>query len=187
MQRTAPIARPAALRDTRWDAAVEEHHESLAAYLEAAGKLTEEAWTRPWSPGKWTPAEITEHLALLYEALLRELRTGEGIRIRVHGWRQKMLRTIVLPHILFHRSIPLRVRGPREVCPGAPRAPREALLHVLRELGERCEAELDRARLAGAGHLTHPFFGRLEPVKAMRFIAAHMDHHRAQVERAARG
>lgn len=183
--RTRPAASDARRRNERWDAAAEEHRVALAAYLDTAAALSPEAWTRPWAPGKWTPAQITEHLTMVYEAALAELATGQGMAVRLRGLRLRLTRWIILPHILFHRALPPRARAVREIRPeGAPRAPRPESLRVLRALGERFEQEHERAREGGGGQITHPFFGALEPVKGMRFIAIHLEHHHRQVARA---
>ena len=175
---------PDARADRRWHEAVDEHSAALAAYLETAEGVRDDAWTRPWAPGKWSPALITEHLSLVYEAAIREATVGEPMRVKGPAWRRRLLKLVLLPHILFHGSLPLRAPSPREARPGEPRAPRNGALRALRELGERYELEMERARGAGRGGLTHPFFGHVEPVKAMRFVAIHMEHHRKQVARA---
>ena len=167
--------------DARWEAAAEEHQVALAAYVDAAEGLPEAAWTEPWAAGKWTRAEVTEHLCLAYEALLTELRTGVGMKPRLSPWRQKVTRWILLPHILHHRTFPVRAVAPRETRPASAQADRFAALRRLRVLAERFEAELDGARRAGAVALTHPYFGAVEPIKGLRFCAVHLDHHRRQV------
>ena len=167
--------------DARWDEAVEEHRAALAAFLDAAEGLREDAWNAPWAPGKWTRAQVAEHLALSYEAAIRELTTGEGMRVRVTGVKLRLLRWIFMPHILFHRSLPMRIVAPREVRPAEVRAPRAAVLRRLRELGVRVEVEMERAIEAGGGTLTHPYFGAIPPLKAMRLMAIHIEHHTRQI------
>ncbi|MFL5540850.1 MAG: DinB family protein [Longimicrobiaceae bacterium] len=167
--------------DARWDEAVEEHRAALAAFLDVAERLREDAWNAPWAPGKWTRAQVAEHLALVYEVAIRELTTGQGLRVRVTGVRQRLLRWILMPHILFHRSLPLRVVSPRETRPAEVTAPRGAVLRRLRELAVRWEVELERAMEAGRGGLTHPYFGTIQPLKAMRFMAVHIEHHTRQI------
>jgi hypothetical protein len=88
---------------------------------------------------------------------------------------------VLLPHILFHRSIPVRAPAPRETrpperCPG----PAAALVR-LREVAEGFEQRIAAARNAGGGFVTHPYFGALPPEKAMRFCAVHLEHHRPQL------
>jgi len=167
--------------DPNWDEAVDEHRAALAAFFDAAERLRDDAWSAPWGPGKWTRAQVAEHLALTYEIAIRELTTGEGLRVRVTGVRQRLLRWVLMPHILFHRSLPIRVVAPREVRPPEVTMPRAALLRRLRELGVRWEAEMERAIGAGGGGLTHPYFGTIPPVKAMRFMAVHIEHHTRQI------
>ncbi|HET7232774.1 MAG TPA: DinB family protein [Longimicrobium sp.] len=176
-------ARAADRDDSRWDEAVDEHRTALAALLDAIEALRDDAWRAPWAPGKWTRAQVAEHLALSYEAAIREVGSGQAIATRVPPFRQKLLRLVVLPHILFHRSIPGRPRSPREIRPGEVTAPRAQILVRLRELGERFEHEMERAYHSGGGGLTHPYFGKIGAVKAMRFMAVHLEHHTRQIAR----
>jgi len=176
-----------ARHQSRWESAADEHQVALAAFMDTGGRMDDAAWQRPWRAGKWTPAEITEHLSLAYEALLTEIREGRPMGLKMAPWRLRVARWVILPHILFHRSLPLRAPAPRETRPREARAPRAEALAALRHLGEEFERELDSARRAGSPGITHPYFGRVEPVKALRFVAIHMEHHRRQVERARAG
>jgi hypothetical protein len=167
--------------DARWEAAVDEHRIAVAAFLDAAERVPSAAWTVARAPGKWTPAQLCEHLSLSYDALLTELAEGRPMAPRATGWKRAVLRTLVLPHILFHGSIPVRAPAPRETRPPEACPDRRAALARLREVAERFEHRLDAARRVGGGRVTHPYFGPLPPDKAMRFCAVHLDHHRPQL------
>ncbi|HEX2204676.1 MAG TPA: DinB family protein, partial [Longimicrobium sp.] len=145
MSSSAAAERTARATDRRWEEACDEHRVALAAYLDTAEGLSDEAWTRPWAPGKWTPAEITEHLTMTYEVVIGEMETGRGMAMKTSGWRLRLLRWVLLPHILFHRSLPLKARAPREVRPASVRAPRHEALRQLQALGETFEQRFDRA------------------------------------------
>ena len=168
----------------RWDAAADEHEVALAAYLDTAARLGADAWGRPWGEGKWTPAEVTEHLTRAYEALLVELREGRAMELKMAPWRRTLTRWILLPHILFHRSFPIRAPSPREIRPREVRGGRDAALQALHAQGETFVRELAAARLQGHAGLTHPYFGKVEPIKVLRFVGIHIEHHRKQIERA---
>ncbi|HEX5727548.1 MAG TPA: DinB family protein [Longimicrobiaceae bacterium] len=167
--------------EARWQDAYEEHRVAVAAYVDTAERLSDDAWNQPWAPGKWTPAEVTEHLCRVYEVILAELATGQGMQRRLGRWRERLTRWIVLPHILSHGTFPLRVPAPREVRPTEVRGGRAELLRQFRALSERLEGELDRARLTRSFVLTHAFFGPMPPLKMVRLGAIHVEHHRRQI------
>lgn len=166
--------------DAGWKRAVEEHRDAVRRFVATAEGLGSDAWTRPRAPGQWTPAEIAEHLVLSYETALRELAGGPGIRPRATGWRQRLLRWVLLPHILFHRRFPVRAVAPREIRPTGAHGDRGAVLARMRELAARAERELDAARGTGA-LVTHPYFGGLPAVRTLRFLAIHIEHHLRQL------
>jgi hypothetical protein len=180
MSTTPPAADLPAL-DRRAAAAVDAHRAAVAAYLETARALAEDAWERPWAEGKWTPAQVTEHLSLGYEALLAEIVEGRPMKAKLPRWRQTLLRWVLLPHILFHRTFPIRAPAPRETRPAEARAPRDEALQAFAALSERFEAEVAAAGARGFGHLTHPYFGAVALRKALPFVSIHIEHHRRQI------
>ena len=100
---------------------------------------------------------------------------------RLSSRRQRVLRWFLLPHMLFHRSMP-RVRAPREVRPAPTALGREEALERLRRVGEAAEAAY---RDAPAARLTHPYFGSLDRARAFRLIALHVGHHQGQLRESA--
>ena len=139
-----PTATPRAER--RWRTVVDEHQVALAAYLDTAARIPDARWMQPWAPGKWTPAVITEHLAMVYRTMIQEVRGGPGMKLKMTPFRRRLLKTFLLPHMLFHRTFPRRAPAPREVRPEGEGLPREQALAELRVLGEEFEREAERAR-----------------------------------------
>jgi hypothetical protein len=174
-----PVATPRA--EARWQSAVEEHHVALAAYLDAAERMTEATWTRPWQPGKWTPAQITEHLAMTYRVFIGEVNGGPAMKLKLTPFRRRMLKLLMLPHMLFHRTFPRGAPAPRELRPGETLPSRADALAQMRDLGGRFEAEANRARAAGWDHVTHPYFGPIDMTRGMRLCAVHLEHHTRQL------
>ena len=168
--------------EARWHAVVEEHQVALAAYLDAAERVPEAAWTRPYAPGRWTPAEITEHLAMTYRVFIGEVNGGPAMKLKLTPFRRRMLRLLMLPHMLFHRTFPRRAPAPREVRPGeGPFPPRAEALARMRALGEAIEREAERARAAGMKGVSHAYFGTIDLTRGMRLCAVHLEHHTRQV------
>jgi hypothetical protein len=135
--------------------------------------------------GKWSPGQIAEHLVLSYAAMRRELAGGVGLRLRTRFWRRLLIRWRFLPVVLKEKRLPKGAPAVREIRPpDEPRA-QSVVTADLREQAARFEQELGRARDAGGGRVTHPFFGRLSAAEALRFVAVHAAHHRRQLPSAA--
>ncbi len=163
-----------------WSRALREHREALGAVVTAISAVEPLAWHRPLAPGKWSPAQISEHLALVYESGLRDLQGTGTLRPRVPPWKQRLLRWFLLPHILFHQNVPLRAAAPREVRPSEEGLPQDESVDRLLDLAGRFEAALE-AVLPRGHFFSHPYFGPLPPLKALRFCAVHLEHHRRQL------
>lgn len=161
------------------EALVREHEAAVARYAAAARAVA--AWDRG-PEGKWSPAEITEHLCLAYEAGLREVREGVGMAPRVRGWRLLVVRWLYLRPLLRRNLFPSGARAPRETRPSALPESRDAAIERLTALA----VESQRVLLGGSASLRHPYFGRITGAEAMHIQTRHLDHHRAQVEALAR-
>lgn len=169
----------------KWERAFADHQQALARFTTTLSELDEESWVRPYAPGKWSPAVISQHLALYYEAGARALRGELELQYRVGPAWRTVLRWFLLPHMLFHGTIPVRSRAPREVRPEGEPLPRSEALERLRA----GVAEAEEAIRANAGRrgvrVGHPYFGKISPLRFLRLSTVHMDHHRRQVELAA--
>lgn len=166
------------------DSARAEHRASIETFVDAASAVPDDAWERPLAPGKWSPAQVAEHLRLTYETVLRERSGGTGLRVRSKWWLRPLLRFRILPMILREGVVPRGAKAPREIRPGDGPFERAPLLASIRELGERAEASLAGVRDSDAG-FTHHVFGALPASKALRFATVHNNHHARQVEAAA--
>ena len=162
------------------------HRSAAAAFETAVSQIPAEVWAQPAAPGKWSPAEITEHLARSYESHLTELRGGPGIRVRVKGLKLFILRWTVMPKLLRTGRFPEGVRAPSEVAPVTPAGTREAGVARFRELAATFEGEMAGRLEVGKGRITHPFFGKLTLDQALRFVELHVRHHGRQLPGASR-
>ena len=168
--------------DSRWQTVVEEHQVALAAYLDRAARLSDAAWNAPWKPGKWSPAVITEHLSMTYRVFIGEVKGGPAMKLKLTPFRRRVLKLLMLPHMLYHRTFPRGARAPRELRPDAAALPGKAqALADLRAMGERFADEAERARSGGWDHVTHPYFGAIDLTRGMRLCAVHLEHHTRQI------
>jgi hypothetical protein len=168
--------------EAKWRAAISRHAESVGGFVAAAEAIEAGGWREPASEGKWSPAEIAQHLLQTYETLVRQIEGGEGLRIRTNGALRFVLRHTVLRRIMRTRRIPRGARAPRELAPREVEATREAALDRLREAAARFE----QALLARSGDpklaLTHHIFGSFPAIEGIDFVAIHTEHHARQLE-----
>jgi hypothetical protein len=165
----------------RWEAALAAHQEAAAAFVSRAHAVPAAQWKSALVPGKWSPAEIAEHLSLTYEHLIVELRGGKGIRVKGSWLFRLAARVKFLPPLIRDGTIPPGVRAPREVRPAMPAEDRAAALERFRSLAIEFDHELTARRASGRGSLTHPYFGKLGPDRGIRFVEVHIRHHTRQL------
>jgi len=153
------------------------------AAVEAAARVIEAqapaSWTAARDGGKWSPAEIAEHLALSYEPLLDELSGKAGFQVRLPWWKRRLARFAYLPKI-FAGKFPKGAPAPRESRPKTGSATPAEAARRLRENAARFETELTEAHRSRRVRLMHPYFGKLTAPETFKLLAVHATHHRAQ-------
>jgi hypothetical protein len=163
------------------EAALARHRDAVAAFLASAAATEPDAWSRPASEGRWSPAQIAEHLCLAVEAVKGELDQGPGMKLRLSAWKRFLLRRTVLPKLLKTGHFPRGVRAPREIRPNLPTATREEALRRLESAASELEARCRIHPQSESLRLTHPYFGALPASDLIRILAWHALHHRAQL------
>jgi len=163
----------------RLERALAEHREAVEHYAARAAAVPPEAWAIPPAADAWSPAQITEHLVMVFDAAATELAGGAGIRPRLTPAWRLFWRWTALPWILSGRPFPRRVKTVREARPDVVDHPREVSIDRL----GRAAATLEQAaRSAGPEQrVTHPFFGRLSLPRAIQFSVSHVRHHTHQL------
>src|SRR5438477_2563415 len=91
-----------------------EHREAVERFMSLARSIAPGRWQIAPERAKWSPAQITEHIALTYEVLLRELSGGSAMAARTNWWQAIVLRTFILSRILKTGRIPSGATAPRE-------------------------------------------------------------------------
>ena len=164
-----------------WETLRRDHRTSVDAFLQAAQTIDASRWSLPRAEGKWSPAEVAEHIRLAYEALLKELGGKGGMKIKTSWWQRALLNLIFKPRLLATGSFPAGVRAPREARPGAVLGDRTETLAAIRSMSEEFDEKMHQAAQNGGARLTHPYFGRVKADEVMRFCAVHNEHHRKQL------
>jgi hypothetical protein len=166
----------------QWSDARTLHDRAVHDLVTAAERVTADRWMQPRADGKWSPAEIIEHLTLAYDVLQRELEGGQGMRIRVKLWLRILLRLTVMRRILRGGPFPKNAPAPREIRPATANADQRAAIAGFRERSAKFLATADAAHAAKRRVvLTHPYFGQGGLTDGLVLSARHIEHHRAQL------
>jgi hypothetical protein len=157
------------------------HHDAIGAFLAAAAAVPPSRWSVPRAPGKWSPGQVAEHLALAYE-VNRGVLHGNPPPVAAPRWLRPLIRKFLLGPVLRRGRFIPGSRAPRAFQPGpAPAAPDELLSRLAAAM---TGFETDAAALQ-TDAIDHPFFGRLPLDDFVRLQEIHTRHHRGQLAPAA--
>jgi hypothetical protein len=155
----------------------------LLAAINAAVDGMSDAELAQHPPGKWSPAEILEHLSLTYSGTVRGLgkllAAGEP-KVGPDTPRQKIGRFVVLTL----GYMPRNRKAPEFTIPRGA-APADALRTIrqnVRDMDEaisRCEQRFGATRKIG----NHPILGPFNVQQWRRFHWVHARHHLRQITR----
>ena len=157
--------------------------EAIGAFVAAARRVPPEQWALPRAAGKWSPGQVTEHVALAYEQSRRMLLgtfTGP-VQPRV---MQLLARWIFLRLMFKRGDFGKAAVAPDFIQPGGSPATSGDLLARLETAMRDLETDLTAASNERRTHLDHPIFGRLPLADLLRFLMIHTRHHQPQLSAA---
>lgn len=160
------------------------HHDAVQSFVSAARAVPPAEWERPLADGKWTPAQVAEHLRMTYALVAQQLAGGSGIRVRTPWWLRTVLRWRVLPRILSSGLFPRGARAPREIRPGDGPFDRDQTLSALLTSATVVEDALVRVWNGSPIRMTHHVFGALDTPTAAQLLTVHTLHHTRQLDAA---
>ena len=164
-----------------WPDVKQFHSEVAVELVSAAQRVRPDKWLVPRGEGKWSPAQVVEHLNLAYDVLLRELAGGEGMKVRTKFLRRTLLRWTIMPRLMRGAPFPPGVPAPREVRDPVANADQNAAIESFAARAARLETAAAQAAQNGGVRLTHAYFGKSSLVQGILLCAQHIRHHRKQL------
>lgn len=155
--------------------------EVLSSLLERARAIPAGRWTTPRAPGKWSPAQVVEHVTLSYEGHRKMVQGGipQSGNPRITQW---LARTFFLPRLFRMGDFTQKgLKAPRFIVPSDTPALASELLPRLEAAATGLEQDLTAASAAGQAKVVHPFFGPLALPDLLQFVVIHARHHLPQV------
>lgn len=153
-----------------------------ATILGKGSAIPADRWTTPRASGKWSPAQVVEHLTKSYEGH-RDMASGRVPAGNVSVVKQWIARTIFLPKLFKLGDFPAnrQLKSPEFILPSDLPIPRQELLTRFEIAAKGLEADLQRLETEGKDRVMHPFFGPLKLADFLHFVAIHARHHEPQI------
>ena len=160
-----------------------DHRTAIHEFAAAASRLDTQTWLRHPGPSRWSPAQITEHVALYIGAFTADA-GGRAHMVEAFGpWKRFVARTLFLRRVLRTGEFPHSAIAPRETRPSSsPQQQADALAALDRAVSD-LEVTVGAHPDAEHCQITHPYFGRLPLPTALRLLELHARHHLGQLPR----
>ena len=153
------------------------------AFKAAAEGVADNLWSVPRAPGKWTPAQVMDHVGIATR-VARGAMSGNAKFGSLPRFLRWLPRKLFFDKVLRQGAFPRKGGGPPAFAPSTEPMPRAELY---KQLDSEIAAFAALAReMSAAGRTTfeHGFFGTVAIADYVRFNALHLDHHREQLPRA---
>jgi hypothetical protein len=167
-------------------AAIQQLHADAAERLALrAEKVDPQRWLVPRALGKWTPAQVVEHLSRVYDVVRNEMEGGTGMKLRLSFPKRLFLRIIYMPRILKGRGFPEGAPAPYELRPATIASDQRTAIAEFRSRAQEFAASAAKAHDSGLRvRITHAYFGTASVKNGLLLCARHIEHHEKQLPRA---
>ena len=164
---------------TELETAIADNRAAVEEFVEKARRVDAAAWSTPRAEGKWSPAQIAEHLAIVYE-YNRKVVTGDAGK-GAPKFLQPLARWFIVTRTLKAGRFTRNGRAPGIFQPTAtPAAAPEVLARLTKALSG-FESDIRSGHPEARHTVRHPFFGPLPTIDYLRLQAIHARHHRSQL------
>jgi DinB family protein len=162
-------------------AVITSSREAVCAFVGAARAVPSGKWTTPRAPGKWSPAQVAEHVTFSYEQSLRMLRGTYVGPAAVPRLSQLLARWLFLPWLFRRERFGKGLQAPDFIRPSDSPPPSGTLLTRLETAAQDLETDLAAASRNRGPTVAHPVFGHIPLAHLLHFLAIHTNHHRPQL------
>jgi hypothetical protein len=157
-----------------------DNREAVARFIADARRVSGSAWLMPPGPGKWSPAQVVEHVCLAYELSQRAIH-GTFPGPSAPRFLRPVIRKFFLDPVLRNGRFGKGGKAPAVFQPTGSPGTAASLLSRLEAASDGLSRALEAEARNGRPFITHPFFGRIPATDFMRLQQLHTEHHRVQL------
>lgn len=161
---------------------VADNRQAVSDFVAAATAIEAADWGRAPAEGKWSPGQVTEHVAISYElsqGILHGTFPGRGMP----SFLRPLIRVLALKPVLRKGRFGRPVKTFPAFEPAASPTAAEAITARLQKAADSFEEHVQTAAASGKTALNHPFFGNCPLTDYMLLQVIHTNHHRGQLTR----
>jgi hypothetical protein len=160
--------------------AIVDNRQAVEAFIATARAVPQSAWTRPRAPRKWSPGQVMEHVAIVYEGA-RAMLDGTFAGRAAPKVVRPLIRRFALTPVLKNGRFKTGLRAPAFFQPTSSPASVDDLSVRLQAAAGAFEAAVEQAARQERTFVDHPFFGRVDLADYSRLQAIHTRHHIQQL------
>jgi hypothetical protein len=149
-------------------------------FLATARTVAKEKWAAPIAPGKWSPAQIAEHVALTTEVALKAIK-GDKSMGSIPSFLRWIPRKLGFDPTIKKGRFPEKQRGPAIFKPSDANADYETSAARFDRAIDALESHVRDLAKAGTTAFEHSFFGHVVIADYVKFNALHSEHHERQL------
>ena len=161
------------------DSAIAAQRRAAADFKTAALRVSDSLWNVPRAPGKWSPAQVTDHVGLSTR-VAHDFMDEKPNMGNLPFFLRPVLRYFFMRPVL-KKGFPKKGKGPSIFAPAHDPMPRDQLCARIDTEVAALEADARAMVNSGKVEFTHSFFGRMAVSDYVQFNALHFDHHREQL------
>ena len=163
---------------TDLDAVLDANRAAVREFL-ATAERCEAVWRTPRAPGKWSPSQITEHVARSLEEGANEVAGAPSSFPKLPAFLRPLAKTLLFNRVIRNEAFPkARTSKPfdPEAGPATPAQARVRLEAALARLDQAC-----RTRAATDEAIRTVSFGTVKLEDYAKFQGIHVRHHGKQL------
>jgi hypothetical protein len=156
-------------------AALAESKAALAQLI-AAGEKCGPAWATPRAPGKWSPSQIVEHVAMSLEESGKNIKGEKSAFPTLPGFIRPVVRIFFFNRALKAETFPSGKANKAMSPTSGPQTPAHG-----RDRLQQAHIAFERACREMGERFNHSIFGDVATSDYARFMAKHTRHHTRQM------
>jgi hypothetical protein len=160
---------------------LEDNRAAVQHFTSVALTVPADAWTRAPAAGKWTPAQVAEHVALTMDQSVLILE-GRSTSVSLPKLLRPLVRRFMLRPLLRSGRFRRGGKAPRGFVPSAHGVSQAEVAAALERSLVAYERAVTRSHHGGHDTFEHPVFGRIPLVDYVRLNELHARHHEAQLQ-----